>query len=148
MIAALEKPAVRGRAVPLSRAAYHLMFENGLIGEKTELPKELIVQQEQPLGLLRSEPEPDIAIVDAATMEDMHEHAAFAHLVVEVSNTTLRLDRAKAGIYAQAGIPRYLILNLEARQVEEFLSPIARAIWRRKYILLASLRSGRGLSSI
>lgn len=149
----LERPAVRERALPISPQAYHLMFEHGLIGEKTELiagvvvekmpksklhlflvseiyriltlhlPDNLRVMQEQPLRLFASEPEPDIAIVDASAYENLHAHADSAHLVIEVASTTLKLDRDKADIYARANIPRYLIVNLTDRVVEEYSEP-------------------------
>jgi Uma2 family endonuclease len=104
MATALDEPAVRERAVPVSRAAFR-------------------VQQEQPLGLESSEPEPDISIVDTEALESITHHAGFAHLIVEISNITLRLDRVKGRIYARAKIPRYLLINLNDRQVEEFLLP-------------------------
>ena len=40
-------------------------------------------------------------------------HPATAPLVVEVANSSLRLDRRiKAGLYARAGVPEYWIVNL------------------------------------
>jgi len=149
----LERPAVRERAIPISPKAYHLMFEHGLIGEKTELiagvvvekmpksklhlflvseiyriltlhlPENLRVIQEQALRLFDSEPEPDIAIIEASAYRNLREHATSAHLVIEVASTTLKLDRDKADIYARANIPRYVIVNLTDRVVEEFTEP-------------------------
>jgi Uma2 family endonuclease len=45
-------------------------------------------------------------------------------LVVEVADTSLELDRSvKQGLYAQAGIPVYWIVNLEARELEVYSDP-------------------------
>jgi len=149
----LERPAVRERAIPISPKAYHLMFEHGLIGEKTELiagvvvekmpksarhvyivqkiyqlltrslPEKYSVRQEQPLTIGDSEPEPDIAIVKADQNGDLVDHPHSAEMILEISNTTLALDRDKADIYAHANIPRYVIVNLTDRVVEEFTEP-------------------------
>jgi len=164
MVAAMEIPAVRERALPISAAAYHLMFESGVVSEKTELiegvviekmpksalhvflveeirrlfdrllPDDLRVRQEQPLALGYSEPEPDLAIVTTAMHSDLSGHPSKAQLVIEVANTTLPLDREKAAVYAKARIPRYLILNLNERVVEDFTQPSdGRYLEKREY---------------
>ena len=44
--------------------------------------------------------------------------------VLEVSDTTLQQDRAVKGLlYARAGIPQYGILNLKARELEDYRDP-------------------------
>jgi Uma2 family endonuclease len=48
-------------------------------------------------------------------------------LVVEISDSSLGLDRRKAGLYAAAGVPEYWIVNLAARCVEVFRRPTADA---------------------
>lgn len=59
-----------------------------------------------------SEPEPDLAIVPG-TPRDYPDHPTSALLVVEVSDTTLALDRGqKRRLYAAAGITDYWVLNL------------------------------------
>jgi Uma2 family endonuclease len=63
-----------------------------------------------------SEPEPDIALVPSGEYRDRHPDAAF--LVVEVAETSLREDRAKAEIYAAGGIPEYWIADTEHGLVE------------------------------
>ena len=79
-----------------------------------------------------SEPEPDIAVVRADKAGDLREHPVTAELVVEISNSTLALDRDKAEIYARAAIPRYLVINLLDRQVEEYTNPDGTAYRERK----------------
>jgi Uma2 family endonuclease len=56
-----------------------------------------------------SEPEPDIALVPPGEYRDHHPDTAF--LVVEVAETSLLEDRAKAEIYASGGIPEYWIAD-------------------------------------
>ena len=59
-----------------------------------------------------SEPQPDFAVVDASE-STWHAHPERAHLLVEVSKTSLRKDRVrKARIYAEHGVPRYWIVDL------------------------------------
>jgi Uma2 family endonuclease len=73
-----------------------------------------------------SEPEPDLTIVVGTAEEYVAEspHAAHARLVVEVSDTTLRLDSGrKRRAYARAGITEYWIVNLRQRQLEVHRDP-------------------------
>ncbi|MCA9267130.1 MAG: Uma2 family endonuclease, partial [Planctomycetales bacterium] len=92
MIQILEKQAVRSQAMPVSVAQYHRLCETGIVSQRTELlrgvilekmtksplhvylvrwllnwlasgvPAEFDVRQEQPLTLVDSEPEPDLAV--------------------------------------------------------------------------------------
>jgi Uma2 family endonuclease len=62
-----------------------------------------------------SEPEPDIAVVAGEPEDYLATHPATAALVVEVADSSLRLDRRfKAALYAQAGLREYWIVNLVA----------------------------------
>lgn len=55
-----------------------------------------------------SEPEPDLAVVVGTPTDYINEHPRTALLVVEVSDTTLPLDRdRKHTLYARTGIPEY-----------------------------------------
>jgi Uma2 family endonuclease len=74
---------------------------------------QLLVRCQHPITLVpRSEPEPDLAVVDESA-STRSSHPAFAHLVVEVANTSLRADRTrKARIYATAEIPEYWVVDL------------------------------------
>jgi Uma2 family endonuclease len=69
----------------------------------------------------RSLPEPDFAVVPPGDYDDVRPSNAL--LVIEVSDSSLRHDRAKAAIYARAGIPTYWIVNLGARTIEVHTSP-------------------------
>ena len=73
-----------------------------------------------------SEPEPDIAIVllDEDYYSDHHPTPSETLFVLEVSDSTLKLDRVrKSRVYAEAGIRQYCILNLKARELEDHRQP-------------------------
>jgi Uma2 family endonuclease len=72
------------------------------------------------------EPEPDVSVVRGSIEDYRHRHPGPADvgLVVEVSLTTLDLDRGlKLSAYARAGIPVYWIINLAERQAEVYTGP-------------------------
>jgi Uma2 family endonuclease len=60
-----------------------------------------------------SEPEPDLAIVAGVPRDHLQRHPSTAALVVEIADSSLRLDRrVKSALYAQARLPEYWIANL------------------------------------
>lgn len=81
--------------------------------------------KEDPLTLVDSEPEPDLALIPAASadLDKPHPHPSTALLVIEVAVTTYERDRAKADIYAEAGVPEYWIVRPEEHRVEVFSKP-------------------------
>ena len=136
---------------PITVEAYHLLYENGLVEEKAELiegviyskiPKnpihseilrrimkflfssineDFIISSENPVTLNNSEPEPDIAILPRGDYSKSH--PSFALLILEVSNTSLGLDRKKANTYAKGNIPEYVIFNLIDEKLEVYKNP-------------------------
>ena len=73
-----------------------------------------------------SEPEPDVAVVPGTFEDYMAAHPSTAALVVEVADSSLRLDRRfKAAIYARAGVREYWIVNLVERALEVHREPHA-----------------------
>ena len=71
-----------------------------------------------------SEPEPDVAIVTGAARDYLTAHPSRAALIVEVAESSLRLDRRfKAALYARAGLPEYWIVNLVDRALEVHREP-------------------------
>jgi Uma2 family endonuclease len=70
-----------------------------------------------------SEPEPDVAIVEAGDYDRAHPTTAL--LVIEVADSSLARDRRKAALYAAAGIPECWIVDLTARVVEIYSAPSA-----------------------
>jgi len=84
--------------------------------------------QEQPIAILpRSEPEPDYILATYRDDDYLNGHPEVndIHLLIEVSDKTLRKDReVKMVLYAQAGIKEYWIVNLIERQLEIYLNPV------------------------
>jgi Uma2 family endonuclease len=149
----LEKKSLRELSLPISVEMYHKLGEEKLIPEKTELiegviiekmpkspkhssflrklinsfsekvSKKFIISTENPITTKTSEPEPDIAILDFR--EDFYEkaHPNFAHLIIEVSLSTLELDRDKADVFARAEIPEYWIFDLVNNCLEVYRIP-------------------------
>jgi len=72
----------------------------------------------------RSKPEPDMAVVVGSFNDYRQTHPITAVLVVEVSDTTLAMDRTtKAALYARAGIEDYWIINLPDGVLEVHRQP-------------------------
>ena len=94
---------------------------------KSRLPPGWTWHKEDPVRMpAYDEPEPDIAIVRGSNADYKHRHPepADVALLVEVSDTTLSIDRGiKRSIYAREGIPVYWIVNLVDRQVEVYTDP-------------------------
>jgi Uma2 family endonuclease len=153
MVPILSQPAFQQRALPLSVAAWHQMIDKGLAPERAELIRGVIIEkmsksflhtkladamieflraavsgvfwirQEAPLTLKDSEPEPDISIVDGRR-DDYDAHPVTARLVVEVSVSSLLVDREMASIYAEANVAEYWILNAAERCIEVYRAPV------------------------
>lgn len=83
------------------------------------------VRGQLPLALgLHSEPEPDVSVVVGSVRDYEKEHPKTALLVVEVADSSVRLDRkVKASLYAAAGIADYWLVNLPERVVEIHREP-------------------------
>jgi Uma2 family endonuclease len=146
----LENPGIRDAVLRLDIEQYHLLCSSGIIPERTELlegvlvekmgksplhtwtvgfleewirahlPDHLYVRVEQPLTMGASEPEPDLALIEGHRGLFRELHPTSAILVVEVAITTIELDRAKAEIYARAGVPQYVLVLPKQQQVQVF----------------------------
>ena len=155
MIQILESSAVRQAAMPMTVEQYHRLSEAGIVVERTELlrgvvvekmtksplhfrvvqllvtwltgnvPSDCYVRQEGSLTLADSEPEPDIAVVQGGLDDHRFAHPSTAEFVVEVAITSLELDRQKAAIYAAAGVPEYWIVIPDEQVIEVYTSPTA-----------------------
>jgi Uma2 family endonuclease len=82
-----------------------------------QLPEHLLIRSGAPLTLLDSEPEPDLAVVDARPDDWSDEHPRTAYLVIEVAIHSLRTDLEKALIYAEAGLPEYWLVKPEEKSI-------------------------------
>jgi len=77
------------------------------------------------IALDRSEPEPDAAIVREGDYDTAHPTSTDIACVAEVSDSSLSIDRSlKTQIYADAGIPVYLIVNVCERCAELYELPV------------------------
>jgi Uma2 family endonuclease len=83
------------------------------------------VRGQDPLALDDdSEPEPDLAVVPGSFRDYRTGHPSRPVLVVEVSESSLTLDRAhKGSLYARAGLADYWIVNLPERALELYRDP-------------------------
>lgn len=79
-----------------------------------------------------SEPEPDVSVVRGTARDYSHAHPTEAALVVEVADSSLKLDRRiKAPIYAAARIADYWIVNIVDGKLEVYREPVA--VTRRRH---------------
>jgi len=85
------------------------------------------VRGQGPLALdEESEPEPDVAVVRGSFRDYVAEHPSRPALVVEVSGSSLQMDRDhKGSLYARAGVADYWIVNLPERAIEVYRDPEA-----------------------
>jgi Uma2 family endonuclease len=141
MALSLERPG-KDTVAPLSRREFDELTRRGVLDDArvellygrvvslspqggphsygvTELARALVpavgskgrVRIQMPLAVSdSSEPEPDIAIVPPGDYLD--DHPTTAWLVIEVADSSLDRDRAKAKVYAGAGVVEYWIVNL------------------------------------
>lgn len=89
---------------------------------------------------IHSLPLPDAAVLreDASAYRANHPGPSDILLVAEVSDSTLQFDsQRKARLYARAGFPEYLVLDLNRRELIVFRSPR-----EDSYTLIQVLRAG------
>jgi len=74
-----------------------------------------------------SEPQPDLVWLVRRDFSQLHPEPHEVLLLVEVAESSLDLDRgAKLGVYAEAGIADYWIVNLVEKQIEVYRTPVGR----------------------
>jgi len=91
-----------------------------------EVPAGWYVDEQNPITLATSEPEPDVSVVRGTGRDysTRHPGAADVGMVVQVADATLDRDRGlKKRIYAAAGIPFYWVVNLLKQQLEIYSAP-------------------------
>lgn len=92
-----------------------------------------------------SEPEPDISVVPGSFRDYRDGHPPRAALIVEVAESSSRLDRGEKGsLYARAGLADYWIVNLVDRVLEVYRDPAADvgAPYGWRYASAVTLRAG------
>lgn len=94
----------------------------------TQIPTGWMYDSQLTLSLSTSAPEPDGMIVKGTPREYILRHPKPKEiaLVIEAAESSLQVDRAKAELYARDGIPRYWLINLVDRVIEDYSQPIGR----------------------
>jgi Uma2 family endonuclease len=88
-----------------------------------------------------SEPEPDVYVTRARRHRPRRGHPRIAELVIEVSKSSQRIDRTvKRHIYAEAKVPEYWLVDVEARIIEVFTEPKAGDYTRVRQVSRGMLR--------
>jgi len=89
------------------------------------LPPGWIVRAQMPVALdAESAPEPDLVVVAGPRTDYRESHPAGAALILEVSDSSLDIDRQhKGSLYARAGVEDYWIVNLIDRVLEVYRNP-------------------------
>ncbi|MEQ1606909.1 MAG: Uma2 family endonuclease [Pyrinomonadaceae bacterium] len=93
---------------------------DSLLGEK------VIFTAQDPIRLDDfSEPEPDVVLLvpPIEKYDAQHPGPEDIYLIIEIADTSIERDRAKAAKYASNGIAQYLILNLNNSEVEDYREP-------------------------
>jgi Uma2 family endonuclease len=81
-----------------------------------------------------SEPEPDLSLVAGEIRDYVDAHPSRALMVLEVADTTLRLDlREKARLYASVGVPDYWVTDIRNRCVHVLREPVPDATQRHGF---------------
>ena len=90
----------------------------------SHLPQGWICRCQLPITTRRSEPEPDLSVVRGCISDfrDRHPSGNDCRLLIEVADSSLQKDRAKAAIYFSAGVEEYWIVNLEEKRLECYLT--------------------------
>ncbi len=111
----------------------------------THFPPPALVRIQMPLNAAaRSDPEPDVAIVPDPSWASS-DHPESAMLVLEVADSSLRLDRRKSAVYAGCGVPEYWIVNLPESQIEVHRAPLAP---ERRYVDTLIVKPPQGLAPL
>jgi Uma2 family endonuclease len=116
-----------GEIVPMSAIrSPHAWCVHRLNRQFSAFPDRCLVHVQNPIRLNdRSEPEPDIALLQLDTPEDRHPGPDDVYLVIEVADSSIRVDRGrKRRMYANAGIPEFWIVDLDADRIEVYREPM------------------------
>jgi Uma2 family endonuclease len=153
MIAILESPDVRQRALPITVETYHRLVANGMVAKGAELIRGVIVEKiskgslhvfvvnriwkhlsralgegwlvrkGDPLTLSDSEPEPDVSVVKGAENDFTKAHPRTAALAVEIAVSSESSDREMILAYAEAGVEECWLVLALRREIEFYSKP-------------------------
>ena len=169
MTALLDVPEIRELVSPLSVAEYHQLGEFNENGRRTELIRGIVIEKmsksplhcyvaselrrivesqvsaeftvfyQDPITTTDSEPEPDVMVARGAQKEFRTAFPTTAELAVEVAVSSLKIDRLKAQIYAEAGVREYWIMCPREKQVEVYRQPGATGYAERTVVAAPAL---------
>lgn len=96
---------------------------------REKLREKVYIRNQNPISLAEfTEPEPDIVLAKLPRgkyLENLPKPEDIL-LIVEVADSTLRLDRSTKGLaYSRADIGQYLIFNVENQTIEDYRNPSA-----------------------
>ena len=83
----------------------------------------LFAVKERSLTTRNSEPIPDVVVLKGQHIDYAFKHPTTAELVMEISVTSEKMDRAKAMIYAGAGVAEYWIISPAEGWIEVHSKP-------------------------
>jgi Uma2 family endonuclease len=89
------------------------------------LGQDRFAAKETSLALSNSEPIPDVVVLKGQPVDYALKHPATAELVMEISVTSEKMDRAKATIYAEASVAEYWIISPIDGWIEVHTKPTA-----------------------
>ena len=95
-----------------------------------------------------SAPEPDMAVISGTPRDALASHPQTALLIVEVADTSLRFDRAKAAAYAASKVAEYWIVNLVEGVVEVHRDPGVTVEFGNRYASVKSYQRGESISPL
>ena len=129
---------LRGEVVRMSpQNSLHAWVTSVLRERLPELFPGAYLREHSPLSLDdRSETEPDLLVAVGPTTKyiDRHPGPADTLLVIEVSDSSQRVDRRlKASLYAEFSIPEYWVVDLKGSRVEVHRQPREDAIGKHAY---------------
>lgn len=105
------------------------------------------MRTQQPVTLSTyDEPEPDGAIVTGSNGDYRKRHPGAKDVlcVIDVADSSLQHDRTvKLRVYADSGIPQYMIINLVEKVVEVYSQPLR---GRGRYGQSITLRAGQSIA--
>lgn len=134
---------LRGEIVVLSPEREPHAYYNTEVGDylRKLLGSQAKIRDAKPITLPNnSEPQPDITVVQPLGREYLHHHPYPENifLIIEFSQATLSKDLGeKKGIYAEAGILEYWVVDIKNTQLNVF-----RNLLKGKYISELTLKSG------
>ena len=153
MIPILESPDIRERTLPISVETYHWMIENGMVSQRAELIRGVIVEKmsksslheflateirdclarawgegwlvrkEGPLTLRDSEPEPDVSVVKGRNADFIHSHPHTAALTLEIAVSSEASDREMIKACGEAGVEECWLVLAKKQEIERFPDP-------------------------